>query len=254
MNALRLRCCALLVAALPLLPAAAGVRFDFTTELTGYSYSGRMSIDGARSRVDITQGNHPLFNPATSIISRGRGEEIVVLDHAQKTYYVRRMENLGGHLPAMRGIGRTTASKPRIRKSREAGETIDGVATERHIVHAEYEVSMLVQGETLKGSVEIEARFDVVPAIPQRALPWGLHFAMKTGFDDIDDALAERIPSRLPLQQFVSVSRRIADGPVVTETITTTVVNVRNEDMTDDDFLAPRGYKYREPVFEFGGR
>ena len=254
MNALRLWCCAVVVATLAPAGADAGVRFEFATEVTGYSYSGRMSIDGTRARVDITQGSHPLFNPNMTIISRGGGKEIVVLDHAQKTYFVRNMANMGGHLPATRGLGQSTARKPHIRKSRTAGEPIEGMATERHVVHADYELSMIIEGETLKGSVQIEATFDVAPEIQQRALPWGLQFAAKTGFDDIDDGLAGRIPSRLPLRQVVSVSRRIADGPLVTETITTTATNVRSEEMTDEDFLAPRGYRYKEPVFEFGSR
>jgi hypothetical protein len=254
MNALRLWCCAVVVATLAPCGAAAGVRFDFATEVTGYAYSGRMSIDGTRARVDITQGSHPLFNPNVSIISRSGGKEIVVLDHAQKTYFVRNMANMGGHLPATRGIGQSTALKPHIRKSRIAGTPIDGVATERHVLHADYELSMVIEGETLKGSVQLEATFDVAPQIRQHALPWGLQFAAKTGFDNIDHGLAGRIPARLPLRQFVSVSRRIADGPLVTETITTTASNVRTEEMTDEDFLAPRGYRYKEPVFEFGSR
>ncbi|HKR66588.1 MAG TPA: hypothetical protein VJZ00_22870 [Thermoanaerobaculia bacterium] len=246
MNALRLlRSGALLVATLAPLAATAATRFDFTTEVTGYTYSGRMAIDGLRSRVDITEGNHPLFNPGYSILTRGGGKEIVVLDHAQRTYFVRHMTSLGGHLATARGIGRTTASRPRVKKTKVDDRTF--------IVHASYELVMEVEGEKLNGTVELDARFEIDPKIEQRALPWGLQFGAKTGFEDVDDALAARIPDRLPLRQVVSVSRRIADGPVVTESITTTISNVRTEAMSDDDFLAPEGYRYQEPVFNFGG-
>jgi hypothetical protein len=246
MNALRLlRSCAVLVATLAPLAAAAGTRFDFTTDVTGYSYSGHMAIDGTRSRVDITAGTHPLFNPNFSIITRGGGKEIVVLDHTQHTYFVRQVATIGGHLATARGLGSTSALRPHVRKSRTEAQT--------YVVHADYDLLMDIEGEKISGTVKLEARFEIDRRIAQRALPWGLQFAAKTGFTNVDLALAASIPDRLPLRQFVSVSRRIADGPVITETITTTATNVRTESMTDDEFLAPDGYRYKEPVFDFGG-
>jgi hypothetical protein len=245
MNALRLlRSCAIVVSTLAPLAAAAGTRFDFATEVTGYSYSGHMAIDGARSRVDITEGAHPLFNAGFSIITRGAGKEIVVVDHKQHTYFVRQMVNFGGHLATARGLGRTTASHPRVQKTHPEDAT--------YLVHAEYDLQMEIEGEKLPGTVTLDARFEVDPRVEQRALPWGLQFAAKTGFDDVDRALAAKIPDRLPLRQVVSVSRRIADGQLITETITTTVTNVRKETISDDEFLAPEGYRYKEPVFSFG--
>lgn len=244
MNALRLlRSGAVLVATLTPLWVTAGTRFDFTTELTSYAYSGHMAIDGTRSRVDITTGTHPLFNPKVSILTRHSGQEIVVIDHAHRTYFVRKMTGRGGHLGTTGGLGRTRASKPRIRRTRN-GAT--------YAVSASYDLTMEVEGETLTATVVLSATFEVDPKIEQRALPWGLQFAAKTGFEDIDDSLASRIPRRLPLRQVVTSSRRIADGPLVTETITTTVTNVRTETMSDDEFLAPEGYRYQEPVFDFG--
>jgi hypothetical protein len=238
-----LRSCAVVVATLAPLAAAAGTRFDFTTEVTGYSYSGHMAIDGQRSRVDITEGTHPLFNPAFSIITRGGGKEIVVLDHKQHTYFVRHMTSMGGHLATARGLGRTTAEHPHVRRTRPEPQT--------YVVHAGYDLLMEVEGEKLKGTVELEARFEIDPHVEQLALPWGLQFAAKTGYENVDRALADRIPDRLPLRQVVTVSRRIADGQLFTETITTTATNVRTEPMNNDEFLAPDGYTYKEPVFDF---
>lgn len=245
MNALRLlRSGAILVAFLTPLAAWAGTRFDFTTEVTGYSYSGRMAIDGTRSRIDITTGTHPLFNPGFSIITRRAGREIVVLDHAQQTYFMRTTATLGGHLATARGLGKTSASRPRVRRSR----TADGA----YVIHARYELTMVVEGEKLGATVDLTATFNVDRRIEQRALPWGLQFAAKTGFENVDLALTSRIPPRLPLRQLVTVSRRIADGPLITETILTTASNVRAEAISDDEFLAPEGYRYKEPVFAFG--
>lgn len=234
----------LLLIALTTVVAHAGVRFDFTTEVTGYKYSGRMSIEDTRSRVDITEGAHPVFNPSHSIITRAGGKDILVLDHKNRTYFMRYSELIGGHLSTTRGIGRTTASKPRVSRTRVTGD--------RYVLNVAYRLSMDVEGEKLDGSVEMEAQFDLSPEIVQRALPWGLQFATKTGFPGIDRAIERWVPTRLPLRQVVSVSRRIADGPVVTETITTIASNVVSERIGDDEFHAPPGYRYQEPVFLFG--
>ncbi|HUP63276.1 MAG TPA: hypothetical protein VNA69_22995 [Thermoanaerobaculia bacterium] len=223
--------------------ARAGVAFDFATTLSGneYSYSGRMFIDKGSSRTDITAGTHPLFNPNFSIITRRNGKEIVVVDHARRTYFLRRTQHMGGHLAAARGIGKTTAFKPDLRVER-----IDqGVR-----IHASYRLMMEIEGEKVPGTVALEVTVEH-EAVPQEALPWGLQFAAKTGFVDIDEAIARRLPRRLPRRQIVSASRRIADGPLVTETITTTISNVTQNEADEELFLAPRGYRYEEPVFDF---
>jgi hypothetical protein len=222
--------------------ARAGVAFDFATTLTGndYSYSGRMFVEDGNSRTDITAGTHPLFNPNFSIITRKHGREIVVVDHARHTYFVRNTQYMGGHLAAARGIGKTTAFKPDVRVDR--GDPLR--------IRATYRLTMEVEGEKLPATVELEVSVEN-ENIAQDALPWGLQFAAKTGFADVDDAIAKRLPKRLPRRQVVSVSRRIGDGPVVKESVTTTVTNLTESDLDNELFLAPRGYRYEEPVFDF---
>jgi hypothetical protein len=200
-----------------------------------------MCIDAGESRVDITSGTHPLFNPNHSIITRRGGAEIVVLDHERHTYFVRNTSDMGGHLAAARGIGKTTASHAQARVSRD-GEHVR--------LDVSYRLTMEVEGETMPATVDLQADVES-SAIEQRALPWGLQFAAKTGFADVDDLIARRLPDRLPKRLFVSVSRRISDGPMVTETITTTVSNINTTTIDRDEFLAPRGYRYEEPVFSF---
>jgi len=216
------------------------VVFDFTTVVKGtdYQYAGRMFIDGTSSRVDITSGTHPLFNPQHSIITRRGGKEIVVLDHQRRTYFVRNTANMSGPLSSARGIGKTTASRSHVRVTPEGG------------VEVTYRLSMEVEGERMQATVDLTAETEA-GEIEQHALPWGLQFAAKTGFEKIDDLIASRLPDRLPKRQSVTVSRRISDGPVITETITTTVSNVTDAPPDDALFLAPRGYRYEEPVFSF---
>jgi hypothetical protein len=230
--------------------ALAGLRFDFTAQATRYSYSGRMSIEGNRLRIDITSGNHPMFNPNVSIISRNAGTDVIVLEHARKSWFQRQVGHIAGPLPTVHGLGEATASNFRIERTKEAIPDPGG-ATERHILHAEYDLDMELAGERMEAHVVIDAQFDIDPRLPQRAHPWGLQFAAKTGFEKIDRAIELRIPDRLPLRQVVSASRQIAGGPVVTESLTIVVSNVVEEKIDDMEFHPPSSYPYQEPVFAF---
>lgn len=236
------RCLAVLLLAIGV-EAHAGVSCDFTTVVKGsdYQYAGKLYLDGANSRVDITSGTHPLFNPQHSIITREGGREIVVLDHQRRTYFVRDTKAMGGPIAAARGIGKTNASRPHARVTRDGN---------RVTVDVSYRLNMEVEGERMQATVDLLAELDA-GAIEQRALPWGLQFAAKTGFADVDEVIAKRLPSRLPMRQVISVSRRIGDGPMVTESITTTLTNVAESPLAADLFLAPYGYRYEEPVFSF---
>ncbi len=224
--------------------ASAGVRFDFVVQNPTYAYSGRMWIDGTKSRTVITEGKHPLFNPNITIITRDEGIRLTVIDHSNHTYFERNLREVSGPLATVRGVGASKASHWRVTKSRSP--------TESQIVHVEYDLDMKVAGEKLAATVQMEAQFDVDPLIDQKALPWGLQYGAKTGFLKLDDAIAARVPDRLPLRQVVTASRQIAGGPVVTETQSVTVSNVVAETLPDGEFYAPRGYPYREPVFRFG--
>lgn len=241
----------LAVVSVPFSAHAAGVRFDFVAEAPRYTYRGRMWIDGTQSRLEITEGNHPLFNPNIMILSRKAGLHITVVDHTTRTFFQRDVAASSGPLATARGMGTNTASRWHITKTRERLDD-GGDATERHTVRAEYRLDMDVEGEKIDATVKMHAEFDIDPRVRQRAHPWGLQFAAKTGFAKIDDALAARIPDRLPLRQVVTFSRQITGGPVVTETLTITISNVVDETLRDAEFYPPAGYPYREPVFSFG--
>lgn len=244
MNALALvrTCCGFVIAALLPVAAAAGVRFDFTADIAGsYAYSGRMTADGTSSRTDITSGTHPLFNPNFSIITRDEGRQLVILDHSRRTFFNRNGDLIAGHLGTTRGLGSSSVRKPRVRSFRERDE---------QVVRVEYIVAMTVEGEKLEATVTLEARFTLAE-LGFRALPWGLNYAAKTGYGDVDRVIAMHVPKRLPLRQVVKASRRIADGPVITETITTTVTNVSNGGVAADVFAVPAGYRYEEPSFVY---
>ena len=237
---------ALFVAVLLPVSAAAAVRGDFTTVLTSpaYSYSGKLTIDRDRSRIDIHDGNHPMFNPKTSVITRDAGAEIIILDHERKSWSQRPGKALGGHLSTTRGINMTTtASKARVRTDREGAE---------HRLYADYTITMEVEGERFPATVEMEVVTELGGLTRQEAFPWGLQFAAKTGFEEIDRQIERRMPMRLPVRQVVTASRQIEGGPKTTEVITITLANVTETTVDNDIFFPPKGYKYEVPVFEFG--
>jgi hypothetical protein len=228
-----------------------GVRFDFVANAGTYSYSGRMWIEGTKSRLVITEGRHPLFKPDIMILTHNGGMKVIVVDHATHTYFQRTFIEARGPLATVAGIGTSSASRWRVSKSKEHLDD-GGAATERHIVRVQYDLTMEVEGQKLDGTVQMEAEFDIDPTIVQKAHRWGLQYGAKTGYPKLDDIIAGRIPDRLPLRQVVSVSRQIAGGPVMTESLQITLSNVVEETLTDREFYAPAGYPYREPVFKFG--
>lgn len=237
-------------AALLAADARAGVVFDFAAEAPGYSYSGTMTLEGPNSRLDISAGNHLLFNPAITHITRKEGAEIFVVDHSRRSYFHRLPPpEMRGPLSTTTGIGSSRLVRSHVTRSRSKPE---GGRIERHLIRAEYSVEMDVDGEKLDAVIHLEVEVDADPGFEQRAFPWGLQYAAKTGFEKLDWALASRIPNRLPVRQVVRASRQIAGGPLMTETITITVSNVREADAGDGIFYPPPGYRYEEPVFRFG--
>jgi len=242
---MRLRWLAPAVAVLFPLSLFAAVRADFHTILTSpnYSYRGTLVVDADRARLDIAEGRHPLFNANTSIIMKHGGREIIMLDHARRTWYLRRAEGMGGHLSTSRGMGKTSGANHRLRASRDGDD---------HRLHVEYDLAMEIEGEKMGARVLMDVVTSFGPDYRQRALGWGLHYAAKTGFEDIDRAIARRMPSRMPSKQVVTASRQIEGGPVVTETITTTLANFTDVPMRDEEFFPPSGYRYELPVFRFG--
>ncbi len=200
-------------------------------------------IERDRSRIDITEGNHPLFNPNTSVITREAGAEIILLDHQRKTWSQRPGKQLGGHLSTTRGLsGIASASNAAVQTDRSSNE---------HRLNATYSIMMEVEGERFPATVELEV-ITVLGSARQLAFPWGLQYAAKTGFEEVDRLLERRLPMRLPLRQTVIASRQLEGGPKVTETITTTLTNVSEGAVEDSIFFPPAGYRYEMPVFEFG--
>jgi hypothetical protein len=246
-----------LVLLLALSASAPGASFDFVTTIDGahpYSYEGHMTVSNTFCRVDVTRGSHPLFNPEYSIISQRNGQSLLILDHKLKTYFVRDTNGLTGPMAGARGFARTTAANASIdvRREREPGDEVESRRTTRYSIHVTYDMQITVDDERLSGKVDIKGSLWTVEGPSQTALPWGLQFGAKTGFQEIDRAIARKMPHGLPVRQMITVTRRIADGAALAETMTTTVSHISEEPVSPSLFGAPQGYQLREPSFSFG--
>jgi hypothetical protein len=240
------------------LPALAGTSFVFECQNNGtvpYTFRGKAWVEGPHARYDVTEGGHPLFNPKMTIVSRDRGSILMIIDHRQRTYFMRTTDLMTGQLALWRGPGTSKASKHTVAAARETAEAkIAGRDTTKLTVRTGYNLAMEIEGEKLKGRVDSDATFWMMPGTLE-AIPYGLHFALKTGFPPIDEEIARALAGKgIPLREVVNVSRSIEGGPAMTETFKLDVSEVKEEPLPAAIFNAPEGYVYREPSFGFGAQ
>jgi hypothetical protein len=246
----------LLLAGAIALPAAGATKFTFECRNNGsvpYTFRGRAVVEGANARYDVTEGAHPLFNPQMSVISKDRGSILMVMDHRQKTYFMRTTDFMSGQLSLWKGPGKTKESRHEVLVSRDGEQvTIAGHPTTKYTLRAGYNLGMEVEGERLKGRVEAVASFWMMAGSLETALPYGLHFGFKPGFPAIDAEVARALAGKgIPLREVISVTRTIADGPTITESFILEVTEVAEEPVEAAAFAPPPGYVYREPSFGF---
>lgn len=237
------------------LPLSAATKFTFECRNQGsvtYTFRGHAVVEGPSARYDVTEGAHPLFNPQMTIVSKDRGAILMVIDHRQKTYFMRTTDLMSGQLSLWKGPGRAKESKHEVLLARDDSPvTIAGRSTRKYTVRTGYNLTMEVEGERLKGRVDAEGSFWMMDGALE-AIPYGLHFALKTGFPPIDAEVAKALAGKgIPLREAIHVTRSIADGPAISETFTLEVSEVKEEPVDAAVFAPPAGYVYREPSFGF---
>jgi len=219
-----------------------------------YSFRARVSLDGPNARYDVIEGLHPVFNPKITVISRDEGETLIIIDHKQKTYFIRKSRSMSGPISTWRAPGVTGDSKVSLDVEADPGApvtTIAGRMVRRHRAHAEYELRMLLEGEKMTAQVTSEATFWTIEA-RNDAMPFGLEFGFKSGIEALDRKVERRLPRiGIPLKQSVSVTRTIAGGAPITERFEATATKVSEEKLDFSIFQPPMGYQFREPTFGF---
>lgn len=237
------------------LPTFAGtvMELDCHSESSApYSFVARVSIDGPNARFDTIEGLHPVFNAKISIISRDEGETLIIIDHKQKTYFIRKSKAMSGPLSTWKAPGTQDDSKVSFDVDRtEELETIAGHQARKYRAHAEYDLHMKIENEKLSAHVNAEGTFWTIDA-RNDALPFGLEFAFKSGFESLDKKVDRRLPRiGIPVKQTVTVTRTISGGSPITERFEATATKVSEEKLDFSTFQPPMGYQFKEPTFGF---
>jgi len=229
------------------------IDFDCHAESSApYSFTARISIDGPNARYDVLEGMHPVFNPKITVISRDEGETLIIIDHKLRTYFIRKSHSMSGPLSTWKAPGTIEESKVSFDVARvEERETIAGRQTQRYDARADYDLRMKLEGEKMSAHVKSEATFWTIDA-RNDALPFGLEFAFKSGFDSLDHKVERRLPRiGIPLRQKVSVTRTISGGSPITERFDATATKVTEQKLDFALFQPPMGYQFKEPTFGF---
>jgi hypothetical protein len=236
--------------------ADAGWTFDFTVHnesSANYSYRGRAFVEGDSVRYDVVEGNHVLFNPNVSVISRQGGKTLIVLDHRMKTYFLRDARTMAGPVSTWRAPGQedTSGVSLKVTKDDTAKGDIAGHPAVKYDLKASYTIAMKVADEKLKAHVEGDAVVWVIE-MKDESMPFGLAFALKSGVADVDAQIAKRIGEKgFPVRGRLAVTRTIGTGDAITESIAFDVDHIEEAKHPDSLFTAPASYSWREPTFGY---
>lgn len=243
----------LLVLTLAASPSFPAEILKFRSEVDGddlLKFSGTITVDGGRARIDYDVGSHPLLNPATSILSLDGGKVVVVFDHANRTWFERHTRSMSGPLSTYRAPWQKSVGKP-VARIRATGmeKTIAGRRARHYHLTWWYDLRMEAAGEKMTARVNVDADIWADPDFSVAALPYGLDFALKTGLRNVDRAVASRVRGiGFPLELRVTARRTIEGGDEMAETVRTTIESI--EAAVDDEtiFTPPHAYRRREPV------
>lgn len=238
-------------------PAAAGWTIDFTVHTkssASYSYRGRAYVEGDSVRYDVVEGQHALFNPLMTIISRQGGKTLIVLDHRMKTYFMRDARLMAGPVSTWRAPGQedTSGISARVTKDETAKGEVGGLPAARYDLKASYNLAMKLEGEKFKAHVDGDGEVWVIETAKNASMPFGLTFALKSGVPEVDSVIEKRLGAKgLPIQGKLSVTRKIGDGDAITESISFEVVKIEEKQQPESLFTAPPSYAWREPTFGY---
>jgi hypothetical protein len=242
------------------LSADAGITYRFTTKSNAplqSSSGGRVWIEGDRKRVELDPNPD---NPRTfdiSITAKGR---TTFLNLQNKTYF---HEHRVSSVAAKRGgsswLFRMPWSEDRLQgrpkityRSAGAGSAVGDHATTTHVIHFTYRLRGEMDGISLRADVESTVSVLVAATLPRQVDPT----FVRTGFTELDDELTRLLSSLegMVVGSEVTISRKIEDGAVFTETTTTSFDELKTADVDDTLFVLPSGFKYQEPVIGIPGR
>lgn len=233
--------------------AAEIYRFQTTTQgVYPEHHEGTVLIDGKHWRMsfDAIPDYVTDFN---ALIGTEDGTLIAINDSNHTWFHLKSRERLGiaNSLFTFFAFGEAAkASKIRITlRPAEPDRGRDATAGPTSRIAFSYRIDVKVSGENVQGEVSGEIRVWTTAGPERQDLPWRA-VDLRTGLDAVDEAL--RIPLAgargLAWQSETEVSRRLAGGEVLKQTIRRTLGPLTHTQAEPREFTVPADYRYQEPV------
>jgi hypothetical protein len=209
------------------------------------SMAGTVTVAGTRCRIDFDA------NPATvmemTAVLCGDNGELLALNDANKTWFrlkSRRRLAISSNLFSFRD-----AAESKVRVTSEAPDPAgerDGMTGR---VKFAYTIDVVVSGEPISGQVSGEIRiWSAANPRPKEPLPWN-PVDIVTSLPTVDTELRRALAAFSGVYRAeATVSRRLANGETLTETVTRSMDWKTAGTSPPRSFVVPPDYRYLEPV------
>lgn len=233
----------------------AGVQYDFSSVTSGRggtTMSGTASVEGARMRLELAEGDGVLFKDGSVVLSSDGGKTLLVLDPKSKTYYELQLEQvfkaLGSVMKSMGGMIQMSVDNQKV-DVQQAGDggKIEGYSTRKYDINAAYDLNMKIMGMNSSSHIESTTESWATDELSADLMTFVQMRNLRTGIDGLDELLAAQTTGvkGFPLKQ-VTTTKTTQGKKSNTQTTTVTVVNVRDSDIPASQFEIPSGYSEGE--------
>jgi hypothetical protein len=190
------------------------------------------------------------------VIHQNGGAIILTLDEQERSYFMRSTDRMRGTIATFNAPWQRDAHDIAVKLRRDgATQVIAGQPAERFLLDVSYTIWMLVEDTAMKARVKARAELWLSDVERNRALPFGFHYAMKTGFPEVDRQISRALLGRgIPLRQTVTASRSIDGEPPIDETMTMEVDSLTVTEIPKNRFRVGHAYRYEEPSVTFPER
>jgi len=241
----------LLIVLLIAFSAEAGIVYRFSRGGSG----GRVWIDGDKKRVELDPNPGYPREYDVSITVNGK---TTYVNLQNKTYYFDDDKRSGRaatshrnfHLPIP--VHERIKGKPKITYRNEGPDApIGGHATTRHVLQVRYRLQTSISGTSLIGDVDATLTVLAVPTLPR----FGDDPPVHTGLSEVDDPVMKHFASieGLIIAHVITVNRKLEGGPVITESSSITVEELKTIDVDAKVFEVPAGFAHQAPAYGFPG-
>lgn len=242
--------------ALVAVPTFAGIQYDFTQKHTTddavtptRDLSGRVTIDGARSRVDFLSGN--LYPPGTYVVSTDGSHRLFFVDPTNRWYTE---VNTAGFATALGAADLRITNVKSEAEPRTETAKIAGLDAKHQRLNLSFDVAVVMKGLSLRQHARVE--IDTWTTNKYADTDQGALDTLRTGNPEIDQLLDEEASKikGFPLRRTVMI-RMTSDVAAKSKievprskTITreTLVTSIRETTPDATMFIVPLTYKRAE--------